>query len=377
MTDRLVRTGAELLISLAAILMPKPLRGWGNAMSAELESIPNPADALIFALGCLSCGVHEGLKDQFTKGSTEVARISTWLKHPKGAIIICGIAATLCGILYMALAGAPPALLIKNLVALIIGLGSVAGLSVIARRVKMEPGLVTLLLALVLMATQLVGMTVNGATRWVSIGGFGVQPSLILLPALILAFIRAPQKLGGVGVAFAALTLALQPDRAMAGTLCAALLTFSAVRPTMITLSAAAISMIGFTATIIQPDVQGVSPYVDQIFYSSFDAGPAAGLAVVLGTLILLVPALLGWRASTADRVNHAVFGAIWMTIIAAAALGNYPTPLVGYGASSILGYLLAALAMPPREASIISIETPTSHDPTERVERPLIASAA
>jgi cell division protein FtsW (lipid II flippase) len=29
--------------------------------------------------------------------------------------------------------------------------------------------------------------------------------------------------------------------------------------------------------------------------------------------------------------------------VIAAAAIGNYPTPLVGYGGSAILGYLLSA----------------------------------
>jgi phage shock protein PspC (stress-responsive transcriptional regulator) len=377
MTERLVRTGAELLVSLAAALMPKPLSAWGRAMGAELDSIVHPADALIFALGCLSCGAREGLKYLFTRGRTEMARVSEWLEHPKGTIIKCGIAATLCGVLYMALAGAPPVLPAKNLAALIIGLALVFAITSIARRVKIEPGPVALLLGLALMATNLVGMTVNGATRWVSIGGFGVQPSLILMPALILCFIRAPQRLGGLGVGITAVALAPQPDRGMAGVLCAALLAYCAVRPTLVSLSVAAVALLGFTATIIQPDVQGVSPYVDQIFYSSFEAGPAAGLAVMLGTLILLLPAWLGWRSGGENRINHAIFGAIWISVIAAAALGNYPTPLVGYGASSILGYLIAALAMPPRMASIATDVRQTSIDLPERTHTSLIASAA
>ena len=36
-----------------------------------------------------------------------------------------------------------------------------------------------------------------------------------------------------------------------------------------------------------------------------------------------------------------AVFGATWLAVIAFAVVGNYPTPLVGYGSSAILGYCL------------------------------------
>ena len=35
--------------------------------------------------------------------------------------------------------------------------------------------------------------------------------------------------------------------------------------------------------------------------------------------------------------------------MILAALLGNYPTPLVGYGGSAILGYLVSLLGLPPR----------------------------
>ena len=41
------------------------------------------------------------------------------------------------------------------------------------------------------------------------------------------------------------------------------------------------------------------------------------------------------------------MFGAIWAAVVLAAALGNYPTPLVGYGGSAIVGYLLSLMAFP------------------------------
>jgi hypothetical protein len=40
------------------------------------------------------------------------------------------------------------------------------------------------------------------------------------------------------------------------------------------------------------------------------------------------------------------------LVVLAAAALGNYPTPLVGYGGSAILGYLLCLIGLPQRRVS-------------------------
>ena len=49
---------------------------------------------------------------------------------------------------------------------------------------------------------------------------------------------------------------------------------------------------------------------------------------------------------------RSAVFGTVWLGVIVAAALGNYPTPLVGYGGSAILGYALSLSFMPGRVRS-------------------------
>jgi cell division protein FtsW (lipid II flippase) len=44
------------------------------------------------------------------------------------------------------------------------------------------PGLLTMMLAAALLATALLGGRVDGAARWVRLGGLAIQPSLILLP---------------------------------------------------------------------------------------------------------------------------------------------------------------------------------------------------
>src|SRR5205085_10457904 len=91
--------------------------------------------------------------------------------------------------------------------------------------------------------------------------------------------------------------------------------------------------------------------FVDQILFTSFTVHPGAGLMVWCGAGLMLAPAILGFARDHQHRVTSATFGAVWLTVIAAAALGNYPTPLVGYGGSAILGYLIGLLGLPPRAA--------------------------
>jgi hypothetical protein len=112
-------------------------------------------------------------------------------------------------------------------------------------------------------------------------------------------------------------------------------------------LVALAAASAGFLVTLLRADVQPAVPYVDRILYTAFDVHPAAGLAVLAGSALLIIPAIVGGLHGPENREAHAVFGAVWLAVIAAAALGNYPTPLVGYGGSAIIGYVVSLLALP------------------------------
>ena len=106
-----------------------------------------------------------------------------------------------------------------------------------------------------------------------------------------------------------------------------------------------------FATTFARADTLPAAAYVDQILYSSFDVHVMAGAAVLGGSALLLIPAIMGWRSDPAHRETYAVFGAVWLAAIVAAALGNYPTPIVGYGGSAIIGYALSLLALPKQAA--------------------------
>lgn len=355
MSGGLQRRFADAAVRAACRLLPDPLEAWGWAIRHELEAIDDDGAALGFALDALRGAIAQTLAFHLTGGSTDMSLLQA-LRRPPVVGLACAIGATGLGLAHLTMAGAPARYLAVNAGALVIGL-LVYG--VLARAPRL-PGTVTLVLGGLLLATALFGHAPEGAARWLMIGPLFIQPSLILLPMMIVGFARTRTALATAGMVAAALALALQPDRAMAGVLVAGLAGLAAFRRDQATLAALVAAVAGFVATIVQPDTLPAVAYVDQILYRAFDVDLLAGLAVVGGLLLLLVPALLGLR-DAGQREARAAFGALWLAIIAAAALGNYPTPVVGYGGSAVIGYLLSLALLPrQREGAAAAIDAAT-----------------
>jgi hypothetical protein len=277
--------------------------------------------------------------------------------------IACAVSATLVGLLYLHLAGAPTSHLIVNALSLVLGLALFAGIPESARGSRASGGVV-LALGVMVLATAMLGVSVEGASRWVRVGGISIQISLIVLPGMLVLFARSGGIVATTGVALAALGLALQPDRAMAGIMAAALAVLALYRQERQVVLAATVAGVSFAVTLLRPDSLPAVPFVDQILYTSFEVHPLAGIAVLGGALLLIVPALAGVWLDSPNRAAHAVFGFAWLGMVVAAALGNYPTPLVGYGGSAILGYALSLSFMPIKARSAATAKA-LSQDPT------------
>ncbi|MBX3560719.1 MAG: hypothetical protein KF780_02795 [Sphingomonas sp.] len=351
------------IVRLAAALLPAPLRDWGKAMRAEEESIETSSAAFRFALGCLGCAIREaaafhaariGARDTPQSEPEDEAMSMTdgTGLRPRLVGLACAAGAVGLGFAYLAAAGAPPIYFVMNGAALVLGIALVAALGAMPRTGRLVHGIVPLALAFALLATALWGIAADGAARWVSIGGVALQPSLMFVPVLALRFARAPDGAATVAVVIAACALALQPDRAMAGALLAGTGLLVLMRPGLNMGAAFVAALAGFAVALWRTDASPAMPYVDQIFFSSFAVHPLAGMAVLAGSLLLVVPTLVGAVRDPARRSTYAVFGAVWLASITAAALGNYPTPLVGYGGSAIIGYLLGLAALPRPGAS-------------------------
>ena len=264
-----------------------------------------------------------------------------------------GIASTVgavgLGLGYLAAAGAPAQYLAVNAATLIVGLLGVAVWKGSARPTATLSGLAALGIGLALLATALLGHSLDGATRWVRVGPLSLQPGLILGPLLAVLFSRDRSVLATTGTVIAAAALALQPDRATAGALTAGLAALAIANPDRRVLLALSAASLAFAVALVRPDTLPAQPFVEQVLYSAFQTHWLVGLAVWVGAVLLIVPAVYGWVRDPENRPTYAVFGAVWMALIAASALGNYPTPLVGYGASSVLGFILCLAGLPVR----------------------------
>ncbi len=261
--------------------------------------------------------------------------------------IVCGLAATCLGIVYLTAAGAPASRSVVNGVAFLLGVVALVGIGGAMPRIGRYSGPLILVIGSSLLATALLGSAADGASRWIMIGPLSVQLSLVLLPFMAVTFARYPTLPACIGIAVAAGALALQPDRAMAGVLAFSMAVLASTRPGSLTVSALIVAIAAFLLSLVRADMLPAVPYVDRILFTAFDVHMLAGAAVWLGSLLLLVPPILGWRGNADLRHAYLVSGAVWLGCIAAAAVGNYPTPVVGYGGSAILGYLLTFAFLP------------------------------
>jgi len=246
------------------------------------------------------------------------------------------------GAAYMRIAGAPPRYVFINFGALAVGL-LIARLIQKARPSPQLAGTLTAAVALALLATVVRGPSVDGASRWIPVAGVSFQPSLMLLPVVIVLFARNPYWSSAIGLAVAGVALALQPDRAMAGALTAALAVLRLYRREASLTLTLAVASCGFAATLVTSDRVPPAPFVERVVQSAFAFDAFAGIAILVAFALMLIPAIVGALTRKEDEALFAVFGATWLAVITFAVFGNYPTPLAGYGASGIIGYCLSS----------------------------------
>lgn len=361
MTGRCHRLLAEAVIALLRMAAPPRLRRWVDDINGEVAAIECDRRALRFAVA-ISLGLLPSLLKAHLRGESPLVSIhketAAMTSPGEGSFrprVLAAVAATtavVLGLVYLWVAGAPSHMLAINAVALAIGLVTLVIASKLKPPTAEATGLSMIAVAGLLLATALFGTPVDGAARWVRLGALFVQPSLILLPLLLMLFVRVPSGSGTVAMVVAAAALALQPDRAMAGMMVASLGVAWLLRQERAVLLALIVSLAAFCVTLVRPDQLPAVPFVDNVLVSSYELHPLTGLAVTSGALTLLLPAVAGWMCDPASRRIYAVFAAQWLAIVAAAAVGNYPTPLVGYGGSAILGYLLCLMSLPARTAA-------------------------
>jgi len=351
---------AGLACDLLGACLPAPDRDWARATRAEVAAIDEDGEALAFALEALKGLGPPGLACRLLRAAVKLAgddgTVGTlpslgWRdspRHwPRAVGVASAVGACLMGLAYLAAAGAPWLFRVGNIGALALGLAMLAFVGRAPWRTRMGLDAVGLVISLALLGTAMFGEGAGGATRWLRLGGVAVQPSLILMPLMILGFARTRTAPAVVSMVLTAVALALQPDRAAAGALCAGLAACVALRVDRLGLLAFSASVVGWSVALIRPDVLAPTPFVDGVLASALDVHALLGLAVLGAMALLLAPGLLVSLYGAEGQAVPFAFVAVWGALLLAGAAGPYPTPFLGYGGSAIIGYLLSLAVLP------------------------------
>lgn len=253
--------------------------------------------------------------------------------------MLAASAAVACGVAYIAVAGGPSSYIARNVLALVVGVLVAAAVWAAARDRREVLDVLAMAGGVAVVATALFGDPVLGVTRWVDAGPVRLQPALVLVPALAVAWVARPGPPATLGLVAAASGLALAPDRGTAWALAATVIVvglmdgWDAHR-----LPGIAAGVAAAVIATVRTDPLGPAPFVEGVYRAAFHHSLVAGLLVTVGALLMLVPGVIVARR---DAEIGVALGVCWAALGVASLVGDYPTPLVGYGASTILGVCL------------------------------------
>lgn len=244
------------------------------------------------------------------------------------------------GITGLAVGGAPASYALINAGAL--GLVALALAIPADRRSALLPTVVVIAGAASVLATLVLADGPEGVHRWISVGSVRLHAGLIVVPATVAALALLRPAVAAVAACALATAFWLQPDAASSLALVSGLSASAlAVRDWRRWLAAFA-ALAGLAAAALRPDPLQPVRFVETALGDA--AGESAILAIAMALALLSAIALAPHLVVDQPHKRAAAWGAV-------GAFGGYavislalpfPQPLIGYGASPIVGMALA-----------------------------------
>ncbi len=251
------------------------------------------------------------------------------------------------GILVMRASGVPATAWGQNLVACVLGILLCFAVARPRSSRRGEGGLLVAgALALGCLAATWVDPGLEGVHRWVKLGPVRLHAGALVLPVVLATLAgleRAGRRHASTLLSIAtALLLLLQPDAAQA--------TAFAAGAVVLLLPRTRAEGHGWIRLVPLVLLAGLSwlrrdplapvPHVEGIVGLAMDQGAAWGVAAVASLLLLPLP-FFAARGAGDGRIGLALGAYVAVTILATAT-GRFPVPVLGQGASPIIGYLVA-----------------------------------
>ena len=270
------------------------------------------------------------------------------LRRHRPFALAAAAAAVAAGCLLLILSGAPLRMPVMNFAALLIGLTALLALraagALLPRPVPWDWAL--LAISLLVPLTAMFGAEADGVARWMVIAGLTTQPALMVVPPLAIAFALRPSAVRAAAIACAAIGVAMQPDPAAAAMLTLGSVGALAGRKRAVATSAAAVAAAGaFLIACLTSPVLPPAPFVERVLPTAVGLGVITSIVAVVGLALLFLPALT--RDEDRPQARLAFVG-VWLGAMLAALAGHYPTPVLGFGGSAILGYVLSVGLLHP-----------------------------
>lgn len=203
------------------------------------------------------------------------------------------------------------------------------------------------LAALALTLPVILGPEVGGVSRWLPAGLVLLHSGTLLLPLITVQAAREA-KVGPILLIVAGASLVLQPDAASLLGLGLASAVLAAMTRNLAhagaSVAALGLAVATFGAGTLEPQV-----FTEGVLAQVWKRAPL--FALTLGGLLFLAPAWVLTRSPQIPRAEGAALTALLCGMSIAAVLAPFPFPLIGYGASPILGFGLAlgAAGIAPR----------------------------
>lgn len=252
------------------------------------------------------------------------------------------------GITLMLAGEAPRVLPALNAVAFLAGLVLLLVLSRLPPTAVVARLPLLALLSLGLIAVTLLSPGSEGVRRWLVLGPVRLHVSAILAPVVLLGaeeLLRRGGQVRGLGLLLAAQLLHVaQPDAGQATALAAGAVGLACTLPSSgrsrVLLGSGPLLLAALSWT--SPDPLLPADFVEDILSRAFHSGPLLGALALAALCMLSAGPLLMARQSPGSPLPAASCLAFYLAASAAvAATGRFPTPVLGHGASPVLGAML------------------------------------
>lgn len=242
-------------------------------------------------------------------------------------------------------AGAGGNALVMQTLAALVALGLALVVARFWRKAGWRYWLLVAACALALVWTLMTGVTLEGARRWLAVGPVQLHTAFLALPLAVWAFARGFEDRRVAPLA-AGLSFALLYQHDAASSLAWALAIGAATlvrRPRqLVPWAVVAVAAVFAYAAWNEPDTLPAVPHVEGLLSTTFAASPVLGALVATLMLSLPAPFLLVAASRPERRVEALALAALWVGWIFGNLFGNYPAPVLGYGATPILAWGLS-----------------------------------